>query len=122
VGQRGTGRQAGPGDERVDRLVVLLGQQRLADPGAVQPERLAHPGRHPVRLGAVQAGDVDRLVAVEQADVHRAAGLRDEIGQYRPGDRRQVDVGERVARQPQCLRAGMVRTVLGLGHEVVLDQ
>ena len=86
VGDRGgrVGGHAVPLEQRARLAGRKLGEQGLADRGAVRLDPAAWFGEHPHRVRAGHLGDVDDLVAVEHGQVGRLAGEPDQLGQERP--------------------------------------
>ena len=86
IGDRGgrVGGHAVPLEQRPSLAGRKLGEQGLADRGAVRLDPAAWLGEHPHRVRAGHLGDVDDLVAVEHGQVGRLAGEPDQLGQERP--------------------------------------
>ena len=59
------------------------GQQRLADPGAVQRDASPDLGEHPHRVRRRDLREVGGDVAVEDREVGRLAGGGDQLGEHR---------------------------------------
>ena len=95
VGDRGrrVGGHAVPLEQRAGLAGRQLGQQGLADRGAVRADPAARLGEHPHRVRAGHLREVDDLVAVEHGQVGRLAGEPDQLGQVRPQRRAEHAAG-----------------------------
>ena len=109
-------RQPGPGDDRAHLVLGQVGEQRLADRGAVRQLTACEVALEANDPGAIDSPEHDRVGVVEHADARRPAGLLRHRLQGGKCHVEQIDLAECLVAEARERESELVPTLTSLAE------